>query len=583
MPKNKDQLPLQNVQNNPTEADQKQDEALSRLMNRTQFESTTESSPDLHKSSPKSSESQAKRPNWKKWLMILVALGVCVLLAAVGYSYWAYQRVHVNTGQRPVAFSDSGADDQPEELKPFTFALLGYGGAGHQGGLLTDSIMLVTIDPNLQKIFMISVPRDLWVSLPVIEGEDESYWKINAAYAIGSDDKQYRRKPEAYTGEAGGGRMAKDTLAKVTGLEVDRFVAVDFTGFKKAVEVLGGIEVDVRKSFTDPRYPIEGREDETCGKSEEEVAATATMPAHLAEKEFPCRFEELYFPKGVIKMDADTALKYARSRHSAQDGGDFNRAARQRQVILAFKNKVLAIDFVPKIIPFVNTVSNHVRTDLSVADMEAFISRQDELLEYEIVGIALTTDDDNVLKFGTGSSGQSIVIPKTGLDDWPTIHDWLANQMTQADPVADLTPAEATASAKEIDVVVSRPPETVAPIGQQDATQLQLVAQPASLNLQSDGDWSDQTVIAQLTDQYGNLIPNQEDVSFRWDLEDKTLAEIDSENDCPDTITAGCPNLKLMIKPQKTGTSKITLTAYYQDEPLPVPVIEIPVEVKSGD
>lgn len=515
--------------------------------------------------------------------LAIVVLCMLSLFAFAGFFYYSFQKVSVSDPDQTTAFSESDPDE-PDKPRAFNIALLGHGGPGHDGGRLTDSIMIVSIDPTVQKIFMISVPRDLWVPLNVIDGAEPQNWKINAAYAIGSDDNNYRQKPEEYTGEAGGGSMAKDALTLVSGLEIDRFAAIDFQGFMTAIDELGGIDVDVQKSFTDPLYPIPGREEATCGKSEEEVAATATMPAHLAEKEFPCRFETLYFPAGVIRMDSETALKYARSRHSPEDGGDFNRAARQRQVILAVKNKVLALNFVPKIIPLVSQLSNHVKTDLSVADMQALIDRQAELLEYEVVGIALTTDDDNILTFGVGGQGQSIVRPKTGIDDWESVHAWIKEQFETSEPVDDISPEKATTSAKVVDVVINRPPETVEPISNQDLSELKLELSSSSLTLKSDGDWSDTYVYALLKDSYGNIIPNQEGVSFEWRIKDDTLAEIraeDNDDACSAEVEQPCPNMRLEVKPQKTGESKITVKARYNGADLPTPVLTLQLTVEA--
>lgn len=516
----------------------------------------------------------------KTWLWLGLASFLFGVAAVGAFFYASYQRVSVAAPNQSVAFAEADPT-QPEEPQPFTVALLGYGGAGHDGGRLTDSIMVVSIDSVAEKIFLISVPRDLWVPLETNVGQDPTGWKINAAYAIGSDDRGYPNKPERFTGEAGGGTMAKEALELALGLEIDRFVAVDFAGFMKAVDVLGGIEVDVQKSFTDPLYPIQGRENETCGKSEEEVAATATMPAHLAEKEFPCRFEELYFPAGVIHMDAETALKYARSRHSFEDGGDFNRAARQRQVILAFKNKVLAINFIPKLIPFVGTLSGNVQTDLSAADMQVFLDRRDELLSYDLVGITLTTDQDNILEFGTAGGGQSVVVPKTGLDDWPAVHTWLQDQLAAAEVIEDITPAEATTSAKTVEVVVSRPPLEVVPIAKQDLNSLQFVVSPENLTIKDTDDWADQTISALLQDEYGTVIPNQAGVNFHWRIKDETVAEIDSQDECTAGVEEPCPNMQLRIKPQKTGQTQIEVEARFEEQPLPVPVRTIQLTIEA--
>ena len=153
--------------------------------------------------------------------------------------------------------------DAFNQLEPYTVALLGYGGGTHEGGKLTDSMMIIHIVPKQQKIFMISIPRDLWIALPV-NSDQKSYWKINAAYPIGLDDRKYTQKPIQYTGEAGGGELTKYALQTVTGLHIDHFLALDFSGFKKSIDVLKGIDVKVDRPFDDTLYPIEGQESNTC-------------------------------------------------------------------------------------------------------------------------------------------------------------------------------------------------------------------------------------------------------------------------------------------------------------------------------
>ena len=77
------------------------------------------------------------------------------------------------------------------------------------------------------------------------------------------------------------------------------------------------------------------------GKTDEEIKAIeATMSGDKLDQQFNCRYENLHFDKGIQHMDGTTALKYARSRHSNMDGGDFNRAERQKLVVTAIRDKI---------------------------------------------------------------------------------------------------------------------------------------------------------------------------------------------------------------------------------------------------
>lgn len=168
---------------------------------------------------------------------------------------------------------------------------------------LTDTIIVASLDSRAGNAVLFSVPRDVWV---------KNYRaKVNALYSLR------------------GVALARDVVSEMIGLPIHYYVVLDFASFKRAVDAVSGIEVFVERDFEDPYYPLPGREDDVCGGN---------------DPEFRCRFEPLAFRKGWQKMDGDTALKFSRSRQAlGPEGSDFSRAARQQKVILAFKNKVLAL------------------------------------------------------------------------------------------------------------------------------------------------------------------------------------------------------------------------------------------------
>lgn len=314
----------------------------------------------------------------------------------------------------------------PDPLAPYSILLLGYGGGTHDGGLLTDTIMLAQIRPKDEEVRLISIPRDLWSPIQ-IESENTENKKINEAYAIGSDDKKYPNKKTEFTGKAGGGEMAKYTVEQVTGIKPDYFVAMDFDGFVKIIDNLGGVDVKVNQTFDDPFYPIEELKNDTCGKSEEEMKSLeATMSGDKLEQQYTCRYELLHFDKGIEHMDGTTALKYARSRHSAIGGGDFNRAERQKVVITAVRDKVMNIGFVSKIIPTFQTLTRHITTDIDLTKMSELVSKAEEISKYKIISIALT--DQNVLVNAKASTGQFILNPKLGENNWTEIRQFIEDK-----------------------------------------------------------------------------------------------------------------------------------------------------------
>lgn len=313
----------------------------------------------------------------------------------------------------------------PDPMAPYNVLLLGHGDPDHDGGNLTDTIMVAHIKPREETVDLISLPRDTWVKLPIKEDEEKSF-KINHAYAIGLDDRRYPDKEIQYTGPAGGGEMAKYAVEKVTGLPIRYFVAVNFSGFKKAVDILGGIDVVVPATFDDDFYPVKGKEDDSCGKSEEDIAnLTATMSGFLLEQQFECRYEQLHFDAGVMHMDSETALKFVRSRHSTTQGGDFARAGRQRAVINAVRDKVLSLGLVTKAVPLLKQFGGSLRTDITVSDINSARKTHGDPGDYEIKSHAIT--DENVLKDGISADGQYILISRSGEGNWESVQNHVDN------------------------------------------------------------------------------------------------------------------------------------------------------------
>ncbi|MDQ3008400.1 MAG: LCP family protein [bacterium] len=358
----------------------------------------------------------------KRRSILIIGLVLLAALTAITTVVLGSYRRSVVTANPPVSTQLATPEPTPDPLQPYAFLLLGYAGGSHAGSSLTDTMMVAHVNPKTKVVSLISLPRDLWIGLPTSE-DQKTNWKINAAYAIGNDDAQYRNKPAQFTGPAGGGEMAKSAVSEVVGFPLQNFVAINFAGFESTIDTLGGVSVTVDRTFDDYVYPITGSEQDTCGKSPEEMTASATFSAEQAEKEFPCRYEHLHFDKGKTTMDGEMALKFVRSRHSSQDGNDFGRAARQRNLLMALKAKVLDVTFVPRLLPLMPRLAGYVKTDINISDTRDLLELKDELESYRIKTIAMT--DKNILQFSRSTTGQYILIPRAGQDEWSSVHEWL--------------------------------------------------------------------------------------------------------------------------------------------------------------
>lgn len=372
------------------------------------------------------------------WWILAGVLGL--ILAGLIIFYINYNRMVVRPNKDTKDTNQiitPTATPTPDPLASYSILLLGYGGGTHDGGLLTDSIVLTKINPREEKVSLISIPRDLWVPMQ-INGDEFVFKKINEAYAIGSDDNKYVNKKVEFTGEAGGGEMAKRVVENVTGIKVDYFASIDFDGFVKIVNILGGIDVKVLSNFDDPYYPIEELKNDTCGKSEEEMKSLeATMSGEKLEQQYLCRFENLHFEKGTQHLDGITALKFARSRHSVNEGGDFNRSNRQKLVISAVRDKIMSIGFAPKIVPTLQTLSRHIKTDIDIQKTSELVTKIPEIADYKIISINLT--DKNVLKNSVASTKQFILTPRLGENNWDDVRLFIENNgVTTPSPTIDI-------------------------------------------------------------------------------------------------------------------------------------------------
>lgn len=288
----------------------------------------------------------------------------------------------------------------------YTVMMLGGGGAGHQGGELTDTMMLVRADTVKKEIQLVNVPRDIWVNIKMKGTEKTEDKKINFAFYAGGPDEMKR------------------VIEMVTGVSVDYYVFADFSGFTKIIDLLGGIDVEVPVSFVDNLYPVAGKEDESCGKSDEEIKqVTATLSGLLVDQQFLCRYERIEFTKGKTFMDGATALKFVRSRHSTVGGGDFARAQRQQAVVEAVRSKVLSVWSLPKIPSLVSTTMSYIHTDIRREDVSPLITRLPDAGSYTIKRIILSTD--TILSEGTSSDKQYILLPKAGMGKWESVRAYV--------------------------------------------------------------------------------------------------------------------------------------------------------------
>jgi LCP family protein required for cell wall assembly len=264
----------------------------------------------------------------------------------------------------------SGIDQSRRRYQRINIVLYGYGGNQHSGAFLSDSIMVISIQPiqgHPPEIAEISLPRDWYVTIPLRNGKSTQQ-RINFAYAAG----MLGEGPEPASAVGAGAAVADPLIAHLLGIGINYFVGVDFNAFKQAVDAVGGITIDVPAAFTDYQYP--------AGECD------------LGN----CRYETVHFSAGVQHMNGATALIYARSRHGNDgQGSDFARSRRQQQIIVALKSQLESVGGIGKLPDVINALGNNVLTDLTIGDAESLYGLVSGVNPASIEHISI--DDTNFL------------------------------------------------------------------------------------------------------------------------------------------------------------------------------------------
>jgi len=258
--------------------------------------------------------------------------------------------------------------------------LLGMGGKTHDGPFLTDTMILASFKPSTSEASLISIPRDLVAQIP-----GYGWRKINHANAFGEIQNPGK-----------GGELASKIVSQTFGVPIHYYVRMDFSGFEKIIDSLGGITVDVENLLDDEKYPIPGKE-----------TATTTE-----------RYEHLVVEPGEVKMDGSLALKFVRSRQAKGiEGSDFARSERQQKVLLAAKNKALSFTTLAnpvKISNMLDAISQHLTTNIKIWEMVKMFNLSKDFDKDSITRRVFNDGPTGELVASFTEEGAFVLSPKTG-------------------------------------------------------------------------------------------------------------------------------------------------------------------------
>ena len=270
-----------------------------------------------------------------------------------------------------------------ENNNPVNILLLGRPGNGYSGGNLTDTIILAHLTPAKEKATLISLPRDLLVKIP----NTNKLTKINSLYSIA------------------GINGLKEKIEEITGLKIDYHVLVDLVVAQEIIELVDGLNIYVPKDIDDPFFP---------------------GPNYT--------YQTFNLSAGWRYLDGPEALRYIRTRYTSPNG-DFDRMARQQQVITLLKQKVLELNLLwdfPTYLKMFNSLKNNIETDLGIIELKKFWEIARSIKYNQISQLVIDKKETKLLIGGQvlfGEQMASVIYPVAGQGNYDKIKEYIKEKL----------------------------------------------------------------------------------------------------------------------------------------------------------
>lgn len=278
----------------------------------------------------------------RKWIIIISTIVLLLSGSVISYGYYQYNQLFKRIyspldeeyvppvlGMGSASNSESNklnvtpltekkAIEKPKILAPFTMLLIGIDTRGEEQSR-SDSMFYAVVNPQKQSLTLIPITRDIYVNVP-----GHGMEKMNHAMFLG------------------GVPLLKLTLENFMGVPIQRYVTVDFEGFRRMVDEIGGVEIDVKKRMK-YRDPTDGT--------------------------------NINLKKGLQRLDGKNALYYARYRKSdiGRDDTDEERSARQIELIKAILQQGKEKFSIFRVFSFMDIAGDHIKTNLNQKEIEQLV------------------------------------------------------------------------------------------------------------------------------------------------------------------------------------------------------------------
>lgn len=263
---------------------------------------------------------ERRKQKIKRIAYVTLAVLAVVVLGGAAWGYYTYKDIEksMQSGAATNAMTQEALTEAaPQE--PFNILLMGSDIREGEEAARADTIIVARVDPELKKVWMLSIPRDTRVEIP---GHGIS--KINAA--------------NYYGGAEGGPALMIETVEGFLDIEINHYMEIDFTGFQAAVDALGGVWIDVDVEIDDWK-------------------AASHSPGHAAS----------HIDPGYQLLDGEYALTYVRSRDFAD--ADFTRMRHQQTFFKALAEQSAKIENLPKLPSIARSIAGYMSTSMGVGDI----------------------------------------------------------------------------------------------------------------------------------------------------------------------------------------------------------------------
>lgn len=346
-----------------------------------------------------------RRENWNKRQALKTAGFMMVLVLVVG----GYLGGKAYLKARQIFRGGGGAAALQEDVDPsrlkgegdgrVNILMLGRGGAGHEGADLTDTVIVASIDPIQKEAALLSIPRDLYVK------SGGGHTKINAVFAnaksksLASTSNNTPNRNQL--ADDAGFKAIEDVVVASMGIPIHYHAMVDFEGFKKAIDTVGGVDATI--------------------SAENTVKETMRLDG---------RTYVLNVQQGNQHFDGLRALAYSRSRYTSARG-DFSRSERQRLILVALKNKVFSLGTFGnplKINQLISDFGNHVQVNMNTNEVKRLYEIGNTIDSSKVSSVGLADPPNNYVTTSM-VNGLSVVIPRAGVDNYKEIQAYVRNRL----------------------------------------------------------------------------------------------------------------------------------------------------------